>query len=401
MTLKAGRGTILLLAAIASLGSLATQLLVPALPAISRDLASGPSDTQLVVSLFLIGLGLGQLLTGPLSDRYGRRPVLLAGLAIYCCGSALAAVAASLPVLLAARLVQAVGGAAGIVGARVLVRDLFPPEEASARQATLMAVVLISPAVAPVVGGLLTDWTGWRMLFAMLAAGGVACSLLVLATLPRHPVELEQHSRWTLRRSLVQLVRNRRFLALCVTVAAGSSALYIYLSSAPFLLSRDFGLSARDVGLCLMAVATTSIGGTFLVAPLDRRGRALMTGSALTAAGGIALMLAALSGVTSLVGFLCPTMILGLGAGISGPAGFARITGAQPGIAGTATSIAGAFQMLVSALSSWLFSHFAPLDEVKLGIGLTIAGLVAASAAIVSHRAGARARACITRTWTY
>lgn len=387
MTLKAGRGTILLLAAIASLGSLATQLLVPALPAISRDLASGPSDTQLVVSLFLIGLGLGQLLTGPLSDRYGRRPVLLAGLAIYCCGSALAAMAPSLPVLLAARVVQATGGAAGIVGARVLVRDLFPAEEASARQATLMAVVLISPAVAPVIGGMLTDWAGWRALFVMLAGGGMACSLLVLATLPR-PVEAAPPSRWTLARSLVQLVRNRRYVALCVSVAAGSSALYIYLSSAPFLLSRDFGLSARDVGLCLMAVATTSIGGTFLVAPLDRRGWALVAGSTLTAVGGLALLLTALAGVTSLAGFLVPTMILGLGAGISGPAGFARITGAQPGLAGTATSIAGAFQMLVSALSSWLFSHFAPFDEVKLGIALTLAGLAAATAAIATHRAG-------------
>lgn len=388
MTLTPGRGTIFLLAAIAALGSLATQLMVPALPAMARDLAAGPSEIQLVVSLFLIGLGLGQLLTGPLSDRYGRRPILLAGLAIYCCGSALAAVAASLPLLLAARLIQALGGAAGIVGARVLVRDLFPAEEASARQATLMAVVLISPAVGPVVGGALTDWTGWRTLFALLALAGLACSLLVLATVPRGKPEADHHSRWSLRRSLAQLARNSRFVAASVTIAAGSSALYIYLSTAPFLLSRDFGLPAREVGLCLMAVATTSICGTFLVAPLDRRGWALMVGSALTAVGGLALLLLALAEYHGLIAFVAPTMVLGLGAGISGPAGFARITGAQPGLAGTATSIAGALQMLVSALSSWLFSHVAPASEVKLGMALTLIGVIAASAAIASHRAG-------------
>lgn len=387
MTLNPGRGTILLLAAIAALASLATQLVVPALPVISHDLQAGPSDTQLVVSLFLIGLGMGQLLTGPLSDRYGRRPVLLAGLAIYCCGSALGAVAGTLPVLLGARLIQAMGGAAGIVGARVLVRDLFPPEEASARQATLMAVVLISPAVAPVVGGMLTDWTGWRTLFAVLSAAGVACALLVLATVPRDRPDIEHHSRWSLRRSLVQLARNRRFVAACVTITAGSSALYIYLSTAPFLLSHDFGLAAREVGLCLMAVAATSICGTFLVARLDRRGWAMMAGSALTAIGGIAMMLLALAGYQGLEAFIAPTMVLGLGAGISGPAGFARITGAQPGLAGTATSIAGACQMLVSALISWLFSHFAPATELKLGTALALVGLIAASAAIVSHRA--------------
>lgn len=387
MTLTPGRGTIFLLAAIAALGSLATQLMVPALPTMARDLAAWPSEIQLVVSLFLIGLGLGQLLTGPLSDRYGRRPILLAGLAIYCCGSALAAVAASLPLLLAARLIQALGGAAGIVGARVLVRDLFPAEEASARQATLMAVVLISPAVGPVVGGALTDWTGWRTLFALLALAGLACSLLVLATVPRGRPEPDRHSRWSLRRSLAQLARNRRFVAACVTIAAGSSALYIYLSTAPFLLSHDFGLAAREVGLCLMAVATTSICGTFLVAPFDRRGWALMAGSALIAGGGLALLLLALAGYHGLIAFLAPTMVLGLGAGISGPAGFARITGAQPGLAGTATSIAGAFQMLVSALSSWLFSHVAPVNEVKLGLALALIGAIAAGAAIVSHRA--------------
>ena len=386
MTLSPGRRTIVLLAAIAALASLATQLVVPALPAMSRDLAAGPSEVQLVVSLFLVGLGVGQLLTGPLSDHYGRRPVLLAGLVIFCCGSALAAVANDLPLLLGARLIQALGGAAGIVGARVLVRDLFPPEEASARQATLMAVVLISPAVAPVIGGALADWAGWRALFAILTVSGLACSLLVLAMLPAKAPDAGELGRWTMRRSLVQLARNRRFLAASVTMAAGSSALYMYLSNAPFLLSRDFDLPAREVGLCLMTIAVASIGGTFLVAPLDRRGWALVSGSSLIAGGGVALMLAAMAGFDGILAFIGPTMVVGLGAGISGPAGFARITGAQAGLAGTATSIAGALQMLVSALSSWLLSLFAPMDEVRLGIGMALAGIIAASAAIVSHR---------------
>ncbi len=383
---SAGRGTILLLAAVAALGSLATQLVVPALPAMARDLAAGPSDTQLVVSLFLIGLGAGQLLAGPLSDRFGRKPVLLAGLAIYCCGSALAAVAATMPLLLGARLVQALGGATGIVGARVLVRDLFPPAEASARQATLRAVVLISPAVAPVIGGMLVDLAGWRLLFAIMAVAGLGCTVLVLATLPGGRAGAADGTGSSLGAGLRLLARNVRFQSASLTIAAGSAALYMYLSTAPFLLTRTFHLPAREVGLCLMAVATASIAGTFLVARLDRRGHALVVGSLLVATGGVALLLAALAGLHGLLAFLVPTMVLGLGAGVSGPAGFARITGSQAGLAGTAASIAGAFQMLGSALCSWGLSHFAPVDQSRLGAALAVVGLVAVASAFVSHR---------------
>jgi DHA1 family bicyclomycin/chloramphenicol resistance-like MFS transporter len=180
----AGRGTILLLAAVAALGSLATQLLVPALPQVAHDLHVGPGPAQLVISVFLVGLGAGQLLTGPLTDRLGRKPVLLAGLLIYCAGSLAAALAPSLPLLLGARALQALGGATGVVTARVLVGDLFPPHETAGRQATLMAVVLISPALAPVIGGTLSELVGWRWLFGGLAAAGLAGLAIAVPGLP-------------------------------------------------------------------------------------------------------------------------------------------------------------------------------------------------------------------------
>ena len=385
---RAGRGTILLLAAIAALGSLATQLVVPALPQIAADLRADPGDAQLVISLFLIGLGLGQVIAGPLADRVGRKAMLLTGLALYCAAGALASLTQALPLLLAARLVQALGGAAGLVCARVLVSDLFPAEEAPARQASLMAVVLVSPALGPVLGGMVSEALGWRALFALLAVAGLGGMALVTATLQgdrrKRPVE----PRPRLWQSLRLLAGNRAFVLSALALAAGSSALYMFLGQAPFLLAHDHGLSADAIGLCLMATAASSIAGTFLVRRLDRRGHAVVAGTALLVGGSLLMIAAPLAGLPGVGAFVVPTMVVGLGAGICGPAGIARVIRAQPGLEGTATSIAGAVQMLLSAAAAGLLGLAAPLGASGLGTALLLAAAIALTAALANHRGG-------------
>ena len=381
-----GRGTILLLAAVAALGSLATQLLVPALPAIARDLHAGVADTQLVIAVFLVGLGSGQLLTGPLADRIGRKPVLLGGLLLYCAGSLLAAFAPSLPLLLVARGAQALGASAGVVTARVLVGDLFPPEETAARQATLMGVVLVSPALAPVIGGQLTEWAGWRIVFAMLAVCGIAGAVLVATVLPlsarAQPTGADDAPG--LVSAYRGLFRNRGFLAATVAIAGNSAALYMFLGTVPFLLSHVHGLSPREVGQCLMIVALASIGGTFLVGRVDRHGHALIAGTTTAAAGALAMLGLALCGVSSIAAVIGPLTLLGFGAGMTGPAGITRVIRAEPRFSATAASLAGATQMLTSALGASLLGHFAPVDATRLAWGLTPAALIAVLAATLS-----------------
>lgn len=159
---KGHRTTILTLAAIAAMGSMAIHMLVPALPLIAADFAIGEARAQQVVSAYLAGLAGGQLVAGPLVDRLGRRPVMLAGLALYILGAAASAFAPQPEWLLLARLVQAAGGACGVVTARVMVGDVFGSARAAGVQATLMTIVLISPAIAPVIGGTIADLAGWR-----------------------------------------------------------------------------------------------------------------------------------------------------------------------------------------------------------------------------------------------
>lgn len=389
-TARPGRGTIVLLAAIAALGSLATQLLLPALPALAHELQVAPGDAQLIIGIYLVGLGGGQLVAGPMADRRGRRPVLLMGLVVYCIGSLAGALATNLPLLLAARLVQSLGASAGLVTARVLVSDLFPPEEAARRQATLMSIILISPAIAPAIGGTISDAAGWRAVFLVLMLAGAGGLLLCLTRLPAS-IRSSRPPVGSLAQGLARLARNPRFLAPACTVAAGSAALYMFLGAAPFLLAHDHGLRPRDLGFAMMLIALASIAGTFAVARFDRKERALLVGATLLLAGALSLGITALAGWHSLPAFMLPMIVLGLGAGISGPAGVTRVIRSQPGLEGTSTSISGAFQMLASAFCAALSSRISPVSTGSLAVVLTLATAVALIAAISDRKVNARA----------
>ena len=381
---RSGR-SIYLLAAIAALGSLGTQLLVPLLPVVARDLGTDSGAAQRLIAIYLVGLACGQLAAGPLFDRHSRKAVVLGGLGLFGLGSLLAALAASYPLLLGARLFQALGAAVGIVGSRVLVSDLFPPDEAVRRQSTLMAFVLISPALAPALGGALGEAAGWRAIMAALALAALGSMIWADRSLPRLAPASGPGSR-RLRGDLARLARNRRFLAATLTIAGGSSALYVFLTAAPFLLAADHGLSPRLAGLVLMLIALASIAGTFCVTPLDRSGRALLAGAGLIATGPLLLLLGVAAGWHSLAAFLVPMSVLGLGAGLCGPAGIARVLRCEPGLEGTSTALCGALQMTASAICAGLFSQFPAAHAPTLGLALLIPASIALGAAFAERR---------------
>ncbi|MFC3101451.1 MFS transporter [Altererythrobacter lauratis] len=375
------RGIVLLLGGIAALGSLATQMLVPALPTIAGELGVGVASAQLVIGVFLIGLGGGQLLIGPLADRVERRTLLLAGLVLYAAASLLAAWSETLAVLLAARLLQAVGASAGLVTARVLLNALAPPDRKVSAQAGLMGIVLISPALAPVLGGALTEWLGWRAVLWGLCLAGLIAVPVVLRHIPAHVADGVEGPRAGLGASYARILRNGRFLAASAAMAFASASLYLFLGTVPFLLERDYALSPRDIGLCLLLVAGASIAGTRLVGAAQRRADTLLLGTGLgvLAASGLALLAA--GGPPALALLIGPLMLLGMTAGFIGPTAIARIMAAEKGLEGTATSLAGAVQMGVSALCAWALGPFGAAGAWQLALallGLTLAALVAA-----------------------
>ena len=377
---------IVTLAAIAATGSIAIHMLVPALPLIAADLAIGEAKAQQVVSIYLAGLGSGQLLAGPMIDRLGRRPVMLAGLMLFIAGALAGALATTTGLLLAARAMQAAGGGFGVVTAPGMVGDLFGKDRAAGAQATLMTIVLISPAVAPVIGGSLADLAGWRAVFALLALSGAATLAAAFWRLPETVQAGVASARSGLIASYAKLARNRQFVLTAATLGAASSGLFMFLGAAPFLLVHRFGLSSGEAGTALLWVAAASIVGTRLVVPVERRSSALIIGTGSSALGaGIALVLA-LVGIEGVGPLIAPIMLLGLGAGLAGPVAFNAVGFAEPGLAATATSLAGALQMLASGSAMSVLGLFAPIDPLRLAVALVITTSTALCCALARSR---------------
>lgn len=370
-----GASVIFTLAAIAALGSLAIHTLVPALPLLAHDLKIGEAEAQLAISVYLMGLGAGQLIVGPAADSMGRKPVMMIGLACYIAGTAGAAFAPNLSVLIVARLIQALGGAAGVVTARVMVGDIFGEKEGAAKQATLMAVVLISPAFAPLLGGALADAFGWRAIMMLLCVSGVAATVMVSRLLP--DIGMPHRHTYSRGAAWARLVRNRRFLLATGVLASSSSCLYMFLGASSFLLIHRFGLSAAETGVALLTVAAASVLGTQLVRRTQAWGDALSSGAGLAAVGAVGAVVCALFGNISAVAFIAPMTLLGVGAGLMGPTAITEIAFAEAGLAATATSLAGATQMLASACAISVLGTFEPLDPLTLSIALLCTSVAA------------------------
>jgi DHA1 family bicyclomycin/chloramphenicol resistance-like MFS transporter len=379
------RKTLVLLGAVAALGSLSTQLLVPALPTIADELAIGAGPAQLVIGVFLLGLGVGQLLVGPISDRVDRRRLLICGLALFAAGSLAAGLARSFEFLLLARLLQALGGSVGLVTARVMLNAMVPPERAVAAQASLMAIVLVSPALAPVLGGLLTEWLGWRAIMALLCAGGLVAAWAVLQRIRLAPTPAAT-ARAGLGIAYRRVLRNRRFLCAALAMTFGSAVLYLFLGAAPFVLETRYGLTPRETGLALLLMASASIAGTRLVGRVQRWTDPLRLGGALGLLAVATLGAVSLTGAPALVLLALPLVLLGLTAGLIGPTALAHILASEPGLEGTATSVAGALQMAGSALFAWLFGAFAAQGTGHLAVALApLSGAAAVAAFLVTR----------------
>lgn len=333
-------------------GTLGMHIFIPALPLAGAELGAGAGGMQMTISLYILGLAVGQLLYGPVSDRYGRRPPLLAGLALYAAAGILAASAQGLPALVAARVFQALGGCAGLVLARAMVRDIAPPREAAGQLAALNMIVAIGPALAPLAGGLLASLLGWRSIFGFLSALGVLCMAVALWVIP----ETHRGARVTgLLGANRTLIGDPAFRLLALGGSCATTSLYAIVATAPFVLTHRLGFEPGVLGLALGIVILGVTSGSLAARRLLRRVAmprmlVLATLGATTAAL-LALGLAAFAPMT-LALYLAPLFAYTFCAGLTSPVAATSALSVRPDLAGAASGLYGCAQMGFGALAS-------------------------------------------------
>jgi DHA1 family bicyclomycin/chloramphenicol resistance-like MFS transporter len=376
----------LILGAFVALGPLTIDMYLPALPTIRAELATSSAAVQLTLTGTLIGLALGQLVIGPLSDALGRRRPLLAGTALHVVASLLVLVAPDIAVLGGLRVLQGIGTAAASVVALAIVRDLFEGRAAATMLSRLFLVMGVAPVLAPTIGGELLRFTNWRGVFAVLALYGVAVLALgafaLRETLP--PERRRQGGVVGTLRTYGGLFRDRTYVGLILVAGLTMAALFTYVSGSSFVYQRQFGLDEQQFGMLFGAGAFWLIGATQLNPVLLRRwspAQILVAGTVGgTAAGAVLVLLAAL-GAGGLLGVALPLWAVLFAAGLALPNAPALALAEYGDSAGSAAALLGAVQFGVGAAVSPLVGLLGN-DALAMG-AVIVASLLLAVAVLV------------------
>ncbi len=351
---------VLVLSLLLGIQPVTTDLYLPALPAITEGFAAPMTEAQLTLTALLLSFGVSQLVWGPLSDRFGRRPVLLTGLCAYTVASIGCALADSMASLILWRAVQGAAMGAGVMTARAVVRDLYTPETgARVMSKGLTGLGVIACLCAPL-GGLLSDTLGWRYALSALSLFGGA-SLIVVAlgfqeTVPRkNPHALRPAA---LLATWMLILRHPTFLAWSALSAASYAGLFTFLATSSFVIIKVLGFSRTQYGLLMFSMSFMYIMGTFMCRwLLPRYGvrRAVAIAGALSLAGGTLLGLLALAGIHNGWAIMLPYYLFMLGHGVHQPCGQSGAVGPFPHAAGAASALNGFLMMLIAfAVGGWV-----------------------------------------------
>jgi MFS transporter, DHA1 family, multidrug resistance protein len=344
----------MLLAALTALGPLSIDMYLPSLPDIARVLGAPTARVQLTVSSYLIGFAVGQVFYGPLSDRYGRRPVLLAALALYIFGAAICAAAQSIDPLIAARFLQGIGGSGSIVLARAIVRDLYSGVRAARELSLMGSISAFAPIVAPMIGGILQTEFGWRASFILMAVAAVAAVLMASRLLPETLRQRagEPFSLSYLAKGYGAVLRHRSFLAYLGILTISYAGLFAWISGAAVVLEGVYGMSAISFGFTFALGAAGYMAGAASAARLVVRlgiDRMMGLGVTLLAGGGLGLAAVVAAQIPNGAWLVVAMAVYLAGLGLAMPQAMAGALTPFPERAGTAASLLGLVQQTVAA----------------------------------------------------
>lgn len=382
---------VLILGALSAFGPLSIDMYLPSLPLLARDLGGTASQAQLTLSACLMGLALGQVIAGPLSDAFGRKRPLLIGVGAYALASLLCVIAPSIGALIALRFVQGLAGSAGIVIARAVVRDLHSGVAAARYFSLLMLVNGVAPILAPVIGGQLLRITSWRGVFVTLAIIGILL-VLAVATGLAETLPLEGRQSGGLGATLAtfrKLLADRAFVGYALSCGLAFAAMFAYISGSPFVLQNIYGVSPQLFSL----IFGTNALGIMAAGQLNRRivgrispARLLGVGLCATAFGGVALLLVIATGGIGLAGILPSLFIVVASVGFVSPNATTLALAGHPRTAGSASALLGVLQYAIGAVAAPLVGIGGSMNALPMAVVIAAFGVSGLAAYLLTLR---------------
>ncbi|GMU41255.1 MAG: Bcr/CflA family drug resistance efflux transporter [Chloroflexota bacterium] len=384
----------ILLVALSAVAPLTVDMFLPSMPAMAVEFGVPESTMQLAVTLFIVSFAGSQIVYGPASDRYGRRPLLLAGMAIFTVGGVVALTAQSATVLIVGRVLQGLGGGAGPALAQAIVLDVYGKQRA-ARVLSYMAIALpLAPALAPIAGGFLHEAFGWRSVFVTLALAGVVLAGGYRALLPETNVARADRARGLggLVADYRTVLRSRTYVAYALVMGLMFSGQLVFISTSSFVLIDELGLDPRVYGFSFAFVALGIMAGATWSSRLVSRRAAhevVRLGVLVSVAGSAVMAALAWAGIHHVAGVLAPMFVTAIGLGLTRPSAMAGALVPFPQIAGLASALLGFTQMLVASTYNIAYSALVPPGSRGLASGVAIA-ILAALLAVLLLRPGVR-----------
>lgn len=396
---------IAILVAVSAVGPLALNIFMPSMPRLPGVFDTDYATVQLTLGLYLVGLAVAQLAYGPLSDRFGRRPLLLGGFGLFLAGTLAGFLAVNIEMLIASRVVQAAGGCAGFVLSRAIVRDLFDRDRSASVIAYITAAMVLAPMVSPLIGGYLDDWLGWRSTFVFV--GGFGAVVTVFAVFLLHESNLDPQPMPGLRGLAAgygDLLASPIFRGYALLTTFASAGFFAFLGGAPYIVIEIMGRQPSEYGWYFALSAIGYMSGNLISGRMATRvgiDRLIGFGLVMNILGASLMLVLWAAGSMVPLALFAPMMLFAIGNGLNIPNGTAGAISVNPRRAGTASGLSGFLQLSVGAGASALVGHLVTDSQLPLAVVMlssSLLGIILYAQLVAANRRDAAARLATVTT---
>lgn len=373
---------IIILAAAVALGPLATDMYLPSLPGLTAIFDTTTDRVQVTLSVYLYGFAFAQLVYGPLADRFGRKPILLGGLALFILGSIGCVQSTTIEELIAFRFLQALGACGGQVLGRTMVRDIHGPVNAAKALSMMGSIMALAPVIAPVIGGWMIAWFDWTSTFIFLCSYGVFAFILITFKVPESLASENRSSLkpWVILKNFGTLIKHPLFMGYTLSCSFVFSGLFAFLSGAPFVIIDYFGFPAEHSGIFYAIASCGFLTGTIIAQRIGTKvgiNGVIKRGTLFSVVAGLSMVLPALFDVHNLWLTAFTQVVFMIGVGMVMPQAMAGALIPFPKITGTASSLLGFTQSVIAASTGMIVGHYHSGTPTTMAVTIAAMGVLA------------------------